>query len=301
MHDEIVDAELSDSGIDASDVEEVDPEELAAILEEDGGGDDDDLAAQEEEAAPPAFNNTDKNHPAVPPALQSQLAATPPCLAPSHDGADYLQVEGVSWMQGVFKRTGGGACSFDAAEGLLIVGQSSGAIVIADRETREVVQALPPAAGVPATGAGGLPAVCVKMCPLGRYLVAAYSAGEGTAGCDVKIWGWKRGSLVKTVEKRHRGAVTMIEFVSASRFLTADVHGLVLALSLSSMVLLPRIIVSCARTCMCLLTCAFLPVSVRPTVCISVRLCPCECVYVNVCSTRLYFIRAYVHSHIMCT
>ena len=33
-------------GIDASDAEEVDPEELAAILEEDGGSDDDALAAQ---------------------------------------------------------------------------------------------------------------------------------------------------------------------------------------------------------------------------------------------------------------
>ena len=75
----------------------------------------------------------------------------------------------------------------------------------------------------------------------------------------------------------------------------------VLALSLSSMVLLPRIIVSCARICMCLLTCVCLPVPVRPAVWISVCLCPCLCLFVCVCSTRLYFIRAYTHSYIMCT
>ena len=146
----------------------------------------------------------------------------------------FLHVDELGWMREVLKRGGGGASSFDASHSLLVVGQSSGAILIADRETREVVQTLAPprlnAAGK-ASGAVGAPAaVCVKLCPLGQYVVAAYwsSSGEGGGGggsSDVRIYDWRRNSLLKSVPHRHLAPVSKLEFIGNTRFLSADTDG----------------------------------------------------------------------------
>ena len=155
----------------------------------------------------------------------------------------FLQVDELDWMREALKRGGGGACSFDASHSLLVVGQSSGAVLIADRETREVVQTLAPPRLNPAGLGGGGAAVCVKLCPLGRYVVAAYWNGGGEGGngggsCEVRVFDWRRNSLVKSVQNRHLAPVSKLEFIGSTRFLSADTQGLVLLITLSHMLMM---------------------------------------------------------------
>lgn len=155
----------------------------------------------------------------------------------------FLQVDELDWMREVLKRGGGGACSFDASQSLLVVGQSSGAVLIADRETREVVQTLAPPR-MNAAGSGGAGAVvCVKLCPLGQYVVAAYwnsrsEGGNAVSSCDLRIFDWRRNSLIKSVQNRHLAPVSKLEFIGSARFLSADTQGLVLLVSISSVLMM---------------------------------------------------------------
>jgi hypothetical protein len=110
----------------------------------------------------------------------------------------YLQVEELVWVGETLGRDGGFVTCFDVSPALLVVGMASGVILVADRETREVVQRLGPQNGVGMEEGGvGGGVLCVTICPSGHYIASAF-VGAGGTGADLKIWDWRRNSLVRT-------------------------------------------------------------------------------------------------------
>ena len=62
--------------------------------------------------------------------------------------------------------------------------------------------------------------------------------GSGGGSCEVRIFDWRRNSLVKSVQNRHLAPVSKLEFIGSTRFLSADTQGLVLLVTLSHMLMM---------------------------------------------------------------